>query len=706
MLFYIFSDYFLQIMMIFVYLRGMFNHFTEHKGSYFSILSAIFLTGLFGCASTGSPGGGLYDETPPVLKNANPAIGATGVNSQRITLHFDENVKLDNAMEKMTVSPPQVKQPTIRSNAKTVTIELQDSLLPNSTYSIDLGDAVQDNNEGNPLEGLSLLFSTGDHIDSLRISGYLLNAKDLEPITGAYVGIYNDTTQLGDSILMKSPMERAGRTDSYGKFSILGVAPGSYRMYALVDGNTNYMYDLNTEDIAFLDSLVVPSTMGQIVHDTIWQDLDSTIIDTIQARDELVYLPNNIVLRAFNEGKVTRYLDDITRPDSIHINVRFAAKMTEYPTISLIDAEEAPIELILEPNKTKDTLVYWIKDSIHYMMDTLNLQMSYLFTDTTGLDIIRTDTIRLNKPVVKASKKDEKEKDSDKKSDKKKRSKKNKEEDPEEKQDSLPKIVYMDVKMLSNASLDIGSRPVFEATAPIDSINLEGIHLEVQADSLWNEMKYSLTQDSINIRRYIMSADPHFSPGESYRVRIDSAAIHDIYGHPSKESELTFKEKKPEDYSHLLFNISGVEGSAFVELLSEKDTPLYRVPLKEGKAKFVNVKEGKYYARLIEDRNNNGKFDEGNLEKRIQPENVYYFNAELQLRANWDTEQSWDVKKLEPFKQKPDSIKTNKPKEKTEKKSKNAEYLAKLGKTPKQTNTGTTTSTGTTSRMQSVNRNR
>lgn len=122
-----------------------------------------------GCASVGSPGGGWYDETPPVLLKSDPGEGATGVNKKKITLRFDENIKLDNASEKLTVSPPQVKSPTVMSNAKTVTIELQDTLIPNTTYTIDLGDAVQDNNEGNPLEGLTLTFSTGDHIDTMKV---------------------------------------------------------------------------------------------------------------------------------------------------------------------------------------------------------------------------------------------------------------------------------------------------------------------------------------------------------------------------------------------------------------------------------------------------------------------------------------------------------------------------------------------------------
>ena len=259
-------------MTIFVYLRGMFRHFLTKKRPKLAPLALLSFAGLLGCASIGSPGGGLYDETPPVLVRSEPAEAATSVGRQKITMRFNENIKLDNANEKMTISPPQVKAPTISSNAKTLTIELRDTLQANTTYTIDLGDAVQDNNEGNPLENLSLTFSTGDHIDSMKVMGTLLNAKDLEPVTGAFVGIYalnedgifpargkeGDSLQLAidsivalypDSIFSLRPFERAGKTDSYGRFTISGVGPGKYRMYAVKDGNTNYMYDVNTEDI-------------------------------------------------------------------------------------------------------------------------------------------------------------------------------------------------------------------------------------------------------------------------------------------------------------------------------------------------------------------------------------------------------------------------------------------------------------------------
>lgn len=684
------------------------------------------MVGMMGCASVGSPGGGWYDETPPVLVKSDPGEASTGVNKKKITLRFNENIKLDNANDKLTISPPQVKSPTIMSNAKTVTIELQDTLVPNTTYTIDLGDAVQDNNEGNPLEGLTLTFSTGDHIDTMKVSGVVLNAADLEPITGAYVGIYkvydngsfvdgepktwqdSVIAQHPDSVFMLRPFERAGKTDSYGKFTISGVAPGRYKMYGLLDGNTNYMYDVTTEDVAFLDSLIVPAMEPCKIHDTIWSKLnlhtvekaantdkrgkellDTLAYDSIVIRDGWRYLPDDLQLRMFNEGRNTLYLDEITWKDSIRLNVRFASKMPSLPFITLLDDDqergEAAIDkdrwLICEPNLTKDTLTYWIRDSLVYQRDTLALEMSYLFTQD-GLDIMRTDTIRLENPRPKVDEKADKKKDKDdskaKKKDKKR--KKDKDSEPEAPKDTLPKITFMKVELSMKGDLDIGAKPKIETSAPLDSLNLEGLHLMQQKDSVWQAMDFQLVQDSLNLRKYTVLAKPHFSPGVNYRIIADSASMHDIYGNPVDSTCLSFKEKKPDEYAHLLIHVTNVNEPAFVQLLSEKDDPVQQVVVKDGQAKFVNVPEGKYYARLIEDRNANNKFDVGSVVDRIQPEEVFYLSEMLQLRQNWSHEQHWDVRARSLDVQKPKVLIKNKPKEKQEKKSKNEEYRKKMMK--------------------------
>lgn len=691
------SNYQVQNMryfVIFTYLCAMFRAKNSHNSHYLKCLPALVAVGLAGCASMGNPGGGLYDETPPVLRQSSPSDGATGVNRQRITMRFDENIKLDKAQDKLTISPPQEKAPQIMSNAKNLSIELFDTLMPNTTYSIDLGDAVQDNNEGNPMESLSILFSTGDHIDSMQISGHLLNAADLEPITGAYVGIYKvkdadgmpimidsvSAESLGDSILMKKKFERAGKTDAKGAFRIMGCSPGTYRIYGLIDGNTNYRFDLNTEDVAFLDDLIVPSMDNRQRYDTVWAD--STTIDSIKIEGYIDYQPSDIVLYSFNEGRQNRYLDDCTRPDSVHISIRFAAKMDSLPQLSFMLPDStficADTLLIAEPNPTNDTLSYWIRDSIWYSADTLSLQLTYAFTDTTGFDILRTDTISLVKPEVKPAVTDDSG-DNDKKK-KKGRRKKKDEAETDSIMPELPVITYMAIKQIAGQTLDIGRKPQFEVSAPLDSCDLSGLHLEHQQDTTWIEMPFSWLPDSLNPRRFTLIADPHFTPGYNYRLRVDSAAMHDIYFNPVNKTTLQFKEKKPEEYAHLLFNIEGITSPAFIQLVDNKDKVIQQAPVAGGQAKFTHAPSGTFYARMVIDSNNNGKFDTGNLMQRKHPETVYYLNTELQLRANWSVSQTWNPTLVPILEQKPEAVKQNKPKEAKEKKSKNEEYLRKLGK--------------------------
>lgn len=746
----------MKIIIFFMYLRAMFSANGHKFKNIWGIATLVAAAGLVGCASTGTPGGGLYDETPPQLRRMEPADGATGVSRQRITLHFDENIKLDNVMEKMTISPPQEKAAIVRSNAKTMTIELQDTLRPNTTYSIDLGDAVQDNNEGNPLEVLSFSFSTGDHIDSMRISGYLLNAADLEPITGAYVGIYpaidyarrvadHDTARVlsprdsaemridsvlavfPDSVLMYKPFERAGKTDALGRFLISGVAPGAYRIFALQDGNTNYRYDLMTEQVGFCDTLIVPSMSGRIAYDTVWADVSEELlrlhandtnfrrpIDTIMVKDEIVYRPDNLLLRLFSEGRYNRYLDDTGRSDSIRLSLRFSAPMEGLPRLRVVrDSLEkaaglaerdslldlAGRLLVAEPNPTFDTLSYWIRDSLLYSLDTLRLAVTYAYTSPEGPEVERCDTINFLKPIDRSAQAKAAKAQDDAKKERRQRRRKDEEQEP----DSVgPVQVFMTLKQLGSGTIEIGGRPRFEVSAPLDRYDLNGFHLEVQKDTLWEALDFEWQPDSAHVRRYILHAKPYYRPGGSYRLRVDSAAMHDIYGHPIDSCGLAFKEKTREEYAHLLINVFGAKEPAYVELLNEKDLPQARVSVRNGQAKFVNVAPGKYYARLIEDANGNGRFDGGNITERRQPEQVFYLNTMLELRANWDFSQNWNVRSMPLQQQKPEAVKQNKPKEQTEKKSKNAEYYERMGITPPQTNTGTTTSMNKNTSRQNV----
>ena len=228
------------------------------------ILMAVIAA--YSCASIGAPDGGPYDEEPPRFVGSTPELHATGNQKSRIELEFDEFIKLEKAAEKVVISPPQMEQPEIKVSGKKVVIELIDSLKDSTTYTVDFSDAIVDNNEGNPMGHFTYSFSTGTSIDTMEVSGTVLNAADLEPIKGIQVGLHKN---LNDSALTTLPFDRVSRTDSRGHFIIRGVAPGKYRIYALMDGNQNYLYDSKTEMIAFSDSVIATSMMPATRQDTI-----------------------------------------------------------------------------------------------------------------------------------------------------------------------------------------------------------------------------------------------------------------------------------------------------------------------------------------------------------------------------------------------------------------------------------------------------
>ena len=238
------------------------------------------------CASIGSPDGGPYDETPPLFLGSTPEPFALNVKDKRVVLEFDEFIKIEKAAEKVVISPPQLTQPEIKTSGKKIVVALDDSLKSNTTYSIDFSDAIVDYNEGNPLGNFAFLFSTGSQIDTLAVSGTVLDASNLEPIKGILVGLHSD---LSDSAFITKPFDRVSRTDADGRFTICGIAPGRYRAYALQDVNQNFKFDQKNEMIAFLDSLVVPYTEIRMHQDTTW--IDSLTIDTIRTVPRVHYCP-------------------------------------------------------------------------------------------------------------------------------------------------------------------------------------------------------------------------------------------------------------------------------------------------------------------------------------------------------------------------------------------------------------------------------
>ena len=641
-------------------------------------LSLLFTVALlYACASVGSPDGGPYDETPPKFVRANPSPNSTNVKHKKITIEFDEFIKLEKASEKVIVSPPQKEAAKVEAMGKRVHVEFYDTLRANTTYTVDFGDAIVDNNEGNPMGHFAYSFSTGSQIDTMEVSGTVLNAENLEPIKDIQVGLHQN---LEDSAFVKLPFDRISRTDSRGRFIIRGIRPGKYRLYALKDGNQNYLFDSKTETIAYLDSLVVPSMQeGAVRYDTIWNKLDTLRYDSIIKTNYTRFLPDNLILKAFKEENDIQYLVKSQREQLNRFSLYFNAKQDTLPTVKGLDFDEKNA-FVIEPNLRNDTICYWLKDSLLAEKDTLTIQLDYLMTDTLGKLVPKTDTLMLMNKVNKkkrlamaeeARKKEEKER--------KKRRKKEKDSTQVE----VVKTTFFDMKVDAPKSLDLDKNIVIDFPEPVQSIDTSAIHVSIKVDTLWKEIPFLLQKDSIVHRRYRVLSD--WRPESEYQIKIDSLGIKSIYGLHTDKVKSTLKVKKLDEYGTLYLNITGVEKHAIVQLLNGSDAVVRQQPVKEnGTCDFYFLKpETKYYIRLFNDRNNNGKWDTGNYEQKIQPEEVYYFPKVWQMKANFDFEENWDLNAIPADKQKLDEIKKQKPEKEKKIQDRNRERALKQKKATK-----------------------
>lgn len=341
------------------------------------------------CANPGSgPDGGPYDEELPYVVSTTPASGDSGVKGRRVTLQFNEFIKLENASEKVTVSPPQIEMPDILTSGKRITVTLNDSLRPNTTYTIDFSDAIEDNNEGNPMGNYTFFFSTGRTVDTLEVGGHVLAAEDLEPIKGILVGLHSDTT---DSAFRTRPFDRVARTDGSGRFSIKGVAPGRYRIYALNDGDGDFRFTQKSEMIAFGRESISPSFFQDTRYDTLWRD--TVHYDTIVARPFTHFTPDDVVLRAFKEVNPVRHLLKTEYPVPEQFTIFFTAPSTHVPEVRGLNFDAS--KLLPRISSGNDTLTFWVADTLLVRQDTLTLALTYEESNDSTLEL-SLRTTRLN----------------------------------------------------------------------------------------------------------------------------------------------------------------------------------------------------------------------------------------------------------------------------------------------------------------------
>lgn len=601
-------------------------------GSLFVVAAALLLAA---CASIGRPEGGPRDMTPPVVVSSTPAPGSVNVSNGRIDIVFDENITLDDPMNKIVVSPPQKKQAQISSNGRRVRINLRDTLRDSTTYTVDLADAVRDLNEGNILDGLAIDFSTGPSIDTLMISGIVFEGRTLEPAQGMIVGVYS--TPVADTALTTLPMDRITKTNALGRFTIRNLKPGSYRVFAINDLNHDFHWD-RSEDIAFLDRDISPSTMAVEVTDTF---TDAAGNDSLVTRPATRFLPDDILLTWFNENYKPLYLVKHERPDARRLTLEMSTHSDSLPQLTLLNTVRAGARLdreaVLQSSPGLDSLTYWLRDTTLIGSDTLKIAARYLHTDTLDNITFTTDTLTF---ALRQPKK------------KKKR---------DEETDSVPKLEFVNIGISSRQPQDLNIPLLFETSAPTASIDSAGFRIEELVDSVWMPVAARIPSPPDSLQPMRLLTEMTWKPKTKYRVTIDSLAVTDIYGNHNRPFVQEVSTHAIEDYAALFFNIGDLgPDSAIVELLSS-DKPVRLEPVRNGVATFEYVTPGAYYARLFIDRNQNGRWDTGSVADTVQPEDVFYFSKKLNLKKNWDVEQQWNIYETPVDLQKPEDIKKNKP---------------------------------------------
>ena len=635
------------------------------------LLALIGLTSLIAaCANQGAgPDGGPYDETPPRIVGMTAPERLQNGKRTKFSLVFNELIKVDNPTEKIIVSPPQIETPEIKVSGRRITVELLDSMRPNTTYTVDFSDAITDNNEGNPLGQYTYIFSTGQTTDTMQMSGYVLNAEDLEPVKGILAGLYQ---QHHDSVFAQRAFDRVARTDASGFFSIKGVAPDrDYRLYALQDADGDFHFTQPSEMLGFLHNDLRAGAFRDTRYDTLW--VDSVRYDSIRIIPYTHFTPDDLVVRAFKVDVNTRHYLKAQRDVPEWFTTFFTGPSRKRPTIQGLnfDARKA---FVVNTSAGNDTLTYWLADTTLLRQDTLRFAYTYdNWDDSLAQMLPKTDTLELVPKTTFAKRAANEAKELEKWN--KQREKREKRGDFSK---SQPPMVALQLRADVSSSLVPNRNILIQFDQPLQHFDMKKLHLRLKKDSTYHDAPYALDTVPNNILAYRLRAE--WRPGQEYQLVIDSAAMTSLYGRVNLATDNKFSIAKLEDFGTVFLSLSNAHESTVVQLLGSDGKPVAQAPTKNGRAEFYYVQPGKYYLRCFFDRNGDGKWTTGSWSPRRDPEEVYYFPKEIEVRANWDLNESWDVTALRLDKQKPDAlVKQRSDKQKIDTHQRNIERLRQRG---------------------------
>ena len=573
------------------------------------------------CANTTqAPSGGRKDTIPPYIIDIRPLPGAVGVplTGASIVFTFNEYVTV-KAASNIFLSPPQQRPPKSRLRGKSIIVSFEEALEPNTTYTLTFTDAIADTNEGNMFPGYTYVFSTGTQIDSMMLTGTVVDCNTLAPVKGATVLLHKDHAD--SAVLLHRPYA-AVKTDDWGFFALPFIQDTLYRLYAIRDANNDNIYDPETETVAFIDSLVRPV---MIAHDTVPEMLKYDMLDTLRCQARR----SEYELKLFREKPSKQYIVNKERTSERSAYLTFMAPGAWIDSL-WVRGYRAD-QLISQFNILQDSLELWI-NSRRAAPDTMRIYVNYRKTDSLGRLVPAQEIIRLpmtndRRTYSKSSRRNIRHEDT-----------------------TCVYTLRADPETVEQNGFELEFRnPII--TEHFDSVEFRAINTR-QRES---PAEFTVERDSLNLRRYILRPKEKLQPGYQYTMKLPHRAFRDINGFWSDSTVVKVSLPADESLSMLELELSGVDRRIIVDLLGEKRDKVLRsyVVDGDGTVRFPYLKTGRYSIRFTEDGNRNSIVDTGSLLEHRQPEKVVFLQLEagsyITIPANAEITQSVDVSAL--FKQ-------------------------------------------------------
>lgn len=571
----------------------------KNRARYFAICAVAIL--MIRCANVVTPSGGPKDDKSPVVIEASPENNSTDFNGKTIHLTFDEFVTLNNPSNNVMISPPMSKKPTYRTSGKSLIIRFEEPLKPNTTYSINFGDAIKDLHEGNVFKGYTFNFSTGQSIDSLSLKGKVISASTLAPMEGFMIGLYsnNNETLTIDSMPNRIKPEYITTTDKQGNFEFSGLADKDYLIFALKDNNSNLIYDLPNEEIAFYQDLVKPYYIeNQIVKVAV---NDTLANDSIVAADSTFEIkkpeyPSYTLYSFMQEDSIQKiFKKELVEEGLLRFVFRYPAENVEIKVL-----EELPDTFNILPvySTRKDTVSWYFtpcKDSLWISInDGVNI------SDTTHYSL---------KPRKSVS-----------------RRRRTQEEET---------VKHLMIKNnLKGNKLKPEQPLVFTFNEPIVKVN--------QPDSMHFEKI-----DEFGLKYQIIN---NLKPENKYQITIPDSVFFGISGVSNDSIKLNFSVQEESAFGNIYITVEVPENipQVIIELTTDNGKTIDKqIITGTQELSFEYLDPGKYKLKAILDLDKNGIWSPGHFGKKLQPEKIIFYNGILEVRANWDIDfdEPWKIEK-------------------------------------------------------------